>query len=86
MDIKVRMPQAWESELGFQKQLQAEGKPPGFERINLCPWEVSKGFPDSCPVKIHIIKITCSWGEDLRTEPLQGRKTVGLVHLSFRRG
>lgn len=27
MDIKVRMPQAWEMELGFQKQLQTEGKP-----------------------------------------------------------
>lgn len=51
VDIKVRMPQAWEMELGFQKQLQAEGKNPVFERISLCPWEVSKGFPYSCPVK-----------------------------------
>lgn len=70
----------------FKSSCRQREKNPGFERIYLCPWEVSKGFPDSCPVKIHIIKITCSWGEDLRTESLQGRKTVGLVHLSFHRG
>lgn len=77
MDIKVRMPQAWETELGFPKQLQAELKTPVLKEQTFADGESQRGF---------VIKPICSWGEAPHAKNVQRRKMVCLVHLSFHRG